>query len=78
MATRANRPVKMPTLQAALDQESYEWLATNAPKILEAVESELASGKNPEQIYLFVVGQYGREELAQRLRQAARHVQAGA
>jgi len=69
------RPVKMPTLQAALDKESYEWLATNAPDILDALEVEVASGKTPEQIYLFVIGQYGREELAQRLRQAARNMQ---
>lgn len=72
-----NKIIKMPTLQAALDRESYEWLATNAPDILTALEVEVAKGMTPDQIYLFVVGQYGREELAQRLRQAARNMQAG-
>ncbi len=68
------KPIKFPTLQAALDQESYEWLAENAPPILEALEVEVARGHTPEQVHLFVLGEYARPELAQRLRQAARHV----
>ena len=71
------KAVKMPAPQTALDRESYEWLATNAPDILLALEVEVARGMAPDDIYLFVVGQYGREEMAQRLRQAARNMQAG-
>ena len=68
------KQVRMPTLQAALDQESYEWLATNAPSILEALETEVHNGRTPEQVHLYVLGEYSRPELAQRLRQAARHL----
>lgn len=70
-----NKPVKMPELQRALDQESYEWLAANAPAILEALEAEVLKGRTPEQVHLYVLGEYARPELAQRLRQAARHIQ---
>lgn len=69
--------VKMPTLQKALDKESYEWLASNAPDILEALEVEVGRGSKPDDIHLFVRGEYERPELAQRLRQAARHIGAG-
>ncbi len=72
------KTVKMPALQSALDRESYEWLAENMLPILEALEVEVARGITPEQVSLFVIGEYGREELAQRLRQAARHVRAAA
>lgn len=68
---------KMPTLQKALDKESYEWLASNAPEILEALEVEVGNGARPDQVHLFVLGEYGRDELAQRLRQAARHISSG-
>lgn len=71
----ATKPVKMPTLRAALDYESYTWLAENLPKILEALEVEVARGVKPDDVHLYVLGEYGREELAQRLRQAARHMQ---
>lgn len=72
------KPVKMPALQQALDRESYEWLAENMPPILEALEAEIQNGRTPEQVHLFVLGEYSRPELAQRLRQAARHVVNGA
>lgn len=71
----ATKTVKMPTLQAALDRESYEWLASNAAPILEALEVEVTRGVEPDAVHLYVLGEYGREELAQRLRQAARHMQ---
>lgn len=76
MGTRTKTKIaKMPALQAALDRESYEWLAMNAPAILDALETEIAQGRSPEQVYLWVLGEYGRDELAQRLRQAARNMQ---
>lgn len=43
----ATKKVKMPTLQAALDRESYEWLASNVPAILEALEVEVSRGVEP-------------------------------
>lgn len=64
----------MPTLQMALDAESYEYLAGNAPTILNAVEREVIGGRTPKQIKLFVLRQTGRAEIALRCEQAARHV----
>lgn len=42
--------VTMPALERALDAESYEWLATNQPDILTAIETEIGNGHTPEQI----------------------------
>jgi len=68
------KPVTMPGLQQALDSESYEWLAANSPVILQAVEREVAGGRTPEQIRLFVLLHTGRMEIAMRCEQVARHV----
>ena len=64
----------MPTLQQALDAESYEWMATNHPDILGALEREIAGGKTPEQIKFFVLRQTSRFEISQRCEQVARHI----
>jgi hypothetical protein len=66
----------MAILGKALDRESYEWLAGHAADILEAVEAEVAAGRTPEQIRLFVIRKTSRDELAQRCEQAARHIKA--
>ena len=66
----------MDRLGKALDRESYEWLASHTADILAAVEAEVEAGRTPEQIRLFVIRKTGREELAQRCEQAARHVKA--
>lgn len=64
----------MDRLGKALDRESYEWLASHAPDILEAVEAEVNAGRTPEQIRIFVIRATGRIELAMRVEQAARYV----
>lgn len=64
----------MDRLGKALDRESYEWLASHAPDILEAVEAEVNAGRTPEQIRIFVIRRTGREELAMRTEQAANHI----
>lgn len=66
----------MDRLGKALDRESYEWLASHAADILEAVEAEVAAGRKPEEIRLFVIRATGREDLAKRCEQGARHVKA--
>lgn len=66
----------MERLGKALDRESYEWLASQHPDILEAVEAEVAAGRTPGQIRLFVIRKTGREELANRCEQAANHMKA--
>jgi len=70
-----NKPTQpMPTLQQALDAESYEWLAGTHPVILGALEREVAGGRTPDQIRLFVLRQTGRFEIALRCEQVARHI----
>lgn len=69
-----SKSMSMPSLQQALDAESYEWLAGNSPVVLAALEREVAGGKLPEQIKLFVLKQTGRIEIALRCEQAARHL----
>lgn len=63
-------------LTAALDRMSYEWLATNAPDLVVAIEQELRSGAQPEAIRFVVQRHVGpdREGLALRCEQAARHL----
>lgn len=64
--------IVMEKLQQALDKESFEWMATHAPDLLGAIETEVAAGRKPEEIRLFVIRQTGRVELALRAEQAAR------
>ncbi len=68
------KAVTMPTLQQALDAESYEYMAGNYPVVLSAIEREVAGGRTPEQVKLFVLRQTCRPEIALRCEQAARHV----
>ena len=67
-------PQPLTDLQQALDQESYEWLSANASVVLAALERELARGATPNQIKMFVIQRYGREDFAARIEQAARHI----
>jgi hypothetical protein len=66
--------IMMQSLQEALDAESYEWMAERYPQILKALEREIAGGKTPEQVRLFVLLQTGRPEISQRCEQVARHI----
>lgn len=79
MANTTVKPVKMPNLEQALDEESYKWLAENQPDILNALEADLANDPKrdikPDYVRLYVNWEYDRPELAQRLRHAARHIQ---
>lgn len=73
-----NQHTAMPTLERALDAESYEWMATNQPNILTAIEAEVAKGRTPDQIKWRVLRITNRFEIAMRCEQAARHVLATA
>ena len=68
---------RMPALQRALDQESYEWMSANQPDILRALEIEIGNGHTPYQARMLVLQHSGREDLAARIEQAARHIEAG-
>ena len=63
-------------LTAALDRMSYEWLSTNAPDIIVAIDQELRNGTGPEGIRFIVQRHVGpdREGLALRCEQAARYM----
>ena len=63
-------------LAAALDRMSYEWLSTNAPDLVVAIDQELQVGTEPEGIRFIVQRHVGpdREGLALRCEQAARYM----
>lgn len=65
-------------LTAALDRMSYEYLATNAPDLVVAIDQELRTGTAPEGVRFIVQRHVGpdREGLALRCEQAARHMAA--
>lgn len=67
-------------LRDALDAESYDWLTTHAPRLLDAIEQELVQGKTPEQLRRIVQDNIGAERvgLALRIEQAARAILAQA
>lgn len=66
-------------LIAALDRMSYEWLATNAPDLLIAIDLELRAGTEPDGVRFIVQRHVGpdRENLALRCEQAARYIATG-
>lgn len=68
----------MPRLGAVLDKESYSWMAANHPEVLDAIEAEVAAGRSPQDVRLFVLRQTGRIEIALRCEQSARYVAAQA
>jgi alpha-mannosidase len=63
-------------LRNQIDAQSYNWLNSNYPDILTAVEQAVANGQTPDGIKSFVSREtYGlRVELALRCYQAARHI----
>lgn len=63
-------------LTAALDEISYEFLATNYPALVSAIDKELRNGLHPEGVRFAVQRHVGpeREGIAQRCEQAARHI----
>lgn len=68
------RSIPMPSLQLALDAESFEFMASSYPDVLQALEREVAAGHKPKEIRTFVLLQTGRIEIAMRCEQVARHI----
>lgn len=60
-----------------LNRESYYWLSTNFPDLIDAVEKELLGGKSPREIMQIVSRHVGEERsaLALRVYQAACHLE---
>lgn len=77
--TAATTPRAGIALGDALDRMSYQYLATNAPDLIMAIDTDLRNGMEPEGIRFFVQRWVGvdRENLALRCEQAARYMATG-
>lgn len=64
----------LPTLGAAINAESYEWLMDNLPALADALRHEVNAGATPEQIRQYAMRQAQRPALALRLQQAAAYL----
>ncbi len=64
------------TLEEAIAEDSFEWMARQAPRLLDAVSFELSAGRTPEDVRQIVSRQVGpeRQALATRCYQAARWI----
>ena len=76
MTTTTNRTRPTPATATALDRISYEWLATQFPDLVTAIEQDMARGATPAAIKFLVSRHVGpdRDGLALRCEQAARHM----
>lgn len=64
----------LPHTQAAFDEESYEWMEANAPIQLKGIVEDInLHNATPDTIRKFISNMYGREPIALRAEQAARH-----
>ena len=74
MATTNGKSNTGKALMQALDRMSYEYLSTNAPDLVIAIDQELRAGTEPSGIRFIVQRHVGadREGLAKRCEQAAR------
>ena len=68
------KTLTMSRLGEVLDRESYTWLASTHPDILEAIEAEVGAGRTPDDVRMFGLLRTGRGELAMRCQAAARHI----
>jgi hypothetical protein len=65
----------MPAVEAAINEESWEWLTDNIPILAEAIYAEITKrNARPLQIRHFVMKSTQRERLAARCYQAACYV----
>lgn len=71
--------VDMPAIDAAINQESLDWLWDNSPELASAIQKEIKKGRSPEQVRRHVLNQVGphRSALAWRCYQAAACMQNG-
>lgn len=64
------------TLEEAINEDAYEWLARTSPRMLEAIQNELSRGRSPLEIRRLVSMHVGpdRAGLALRCYQAAIYI----
>lgn len=64
----------LPHTESAFDEESYEYLETNYPTLLMGVIEDVSlHNATPADIRRFIRNRYGRDQIAARCEQAARH-----
>lgn len=63
-----------PALLAALNEESYQYLAAEWPALADALAVEVGRGATAADLRRFTVRYTGRVQLAQRIEQAAAHL----
>lgn len=66
--------VDMAEIEAAIDAESADWLEEANRALYDAIVAGVRRGATPVQIRRFVMYRCGREALALRCEQAARHL----
>lgn len=66
--------IDLDEIEAAIDAESAEWLEDANAVLYDAIVAGVRRGATPEQIRAFVLRRCGREALALRCEQAARHI----
>jgi hypothetical protein len=66
--------VDMAEIEAAIDAESADWLEEANRALYDAIVTGVRRGATPAQIRRFVMYRCGREALALRCEQAARHI----
>ncbi len=65
----------MPAIEAAINEESWDWISDNVPVLAEAIQNEITKrNATPKQIRHFVMKSTQRERLAARCYQAACYV----
>lgn len=64
----------MQELQRALNQESLDWMSSQHPELVDAIEKAVKAGATPEQVRLAVIRHAGpaRTEIAKRAELVAR------
>ena len=67
---------EMPALEEALEEDSWSWLETNAPKLAAAVREEVGRGVTPEAM-MWLVREHERPKLATVVFYAARFLVRG-
>ena len=65
---------QLPHLEAAVAEESWQWLRDNAPVYADALQQEIANKATPDEIHYFVMRATQRPAIALRLKQAAAYL----
>jgi len=67
--------IEFPDLDAAIDEEAWEYLQETAPRYADALKAEVTRGHKPGDIRQRFMRLTQREKLALQLEQAARHLE---